>query len=548
MLSDMGRKTAGLIAVAVFASLCATSAVAHNASVVEGIVKNSSGQPVTGAFVKLKNAEKRLTFMVISQAQGKYTADRLPAGKYSVQGVGGGFQSDWSAAVTVADGATAKHDVSLTKRQAATLAPAWPGRMPEESVANAAWPDGAGKQIAMQRCTACHEAGRTLARRQDKEGWHETVEGMRENMKDMGMPDLSEQEANTLVDYFASNFPPMAQPDENSRLPQTLMTGQALKYRVVQYDLVNGSAETHDIAVAPDGTGWSGQRMGGKLSKFDPETYEYTEFDPPMLKAAKARMGNAQIGKDGVLWLPEPNDRRWLSFNTKTAQWASHPVPTTVRGSAGGNSMAIANDGTVWNTGPGLAKSYNPTTKEWNYFDSPTAKTSKLNPGGYGIAIAGDGKIWFAMNNVDKLARVDPVSGKVDEFNIPVQGIAYPRRMTNDADGNIWVSLWSAGKLMKVDYKTAEMSTFDPPSGSTSGVYSVDVDEKSNLIWMTLHRADKIARFNPKTLEWVEFPLPQAETDVRRVELDPSNPNRLWWATVGNFGGSARMGFVELLP
>jgi hypothetical protein len=34
---------------------------------------------------------------------------------------------------------------------------------------------------------------------------------------------------------------------------------------------------------------------------------------------------------------------------------------------------------------------------------------------------------------------------------------------------------------------------------------------------------------------------------VRRVELDPTNPNRLWWATVGNFGGTARMGFVELL-
>ena len=547
MFSDIGRKAAGLIAVAVFVSLCATSAGAHNASVVEGIVKNSSGQPVTGAFVKLKNDEKRLTFMVISQAQGKYTADRLPAGKYSVQGVGGGFQSDWSAAVTVADGATAKHDVSLTKQQAAMLAPAWPGRIPEEAAANAAWPEGAGKQLAMTKCVVCHEAGRTLSRRADKEGWEETVKDMRGNMKNMGLPDLTDQEGHALVEYFSANFPAMAQPDENSRLPRTLLRGEALKYRVVQYTLVNGSAETHDIAVAPDGTGWSGQRMGGKLSKFDPVTYEYTEFDPPMLKASKARMGNAQISKEGVLWLPEPNDRRWLSFDTKTSQWASHEVPTTIKGGAGGNSMAIAKDGTIWNTGPGLAKSYNPTTKEWNYFASPTSLSSKLNPGGYGIAIAGDGKIWFAENNIDKIARVDPKTGKVDEFNIPVQGIAYPRRMTNDKDGNIWVGLWSAGKLMKIDYKTAEMSTFDPPT-SNGGVYSVDVDEKNNLIWMTMHRVDKIARFNPKTLEWVEFPLPQAETDVRRVELDPTNPNRLWWSTVGNFGGSARMGFVELLP
>jgi hypothetical protein len=30
----------------------------------QGVVKNSSGVPASGAFVKMKNAERRLTFMV----------------------------------------------------------------------------------------------------------------------------------------------------------------------------------------------------------------------------------------------------------------------------------------------------------------------------------------------------------------------------------------------------------------------------------------------------------------------------------------------------
>jgi streptogramin lyase len=46
------------------------------------------------------------------------------------------------------------------------------------------------------------------------------------------------------------------------------------------------------------------------------------------------------------------------------------------------------------------------------------------------------------------------------------------------------------------------------------------------------------------TKEWVEFPLPQAETDVRRIEFDPNNTNRVWWSSVANF---ARIGFIELL-
>ncbi|MEE8439499.1 MAG: hypothetical protein V3S07_07910, partial [Micropepsaceae bacterium] len=41
----------------------------HN-GVVEGIVRDASGEPVAGAFVKLKNEERRLTFMHISQDGG----------------------------------------------------------------------------------------------------------------------------------------------------------------------------------------------------------------------------------------------------------------------------------------------------------------------------------------------------------------------------------------------------------------------------------------------------------------------------------------------
>ena len=70
----------------------------------QGVVTSSSGDPVSGAFVKLKNAERRLTFMVISQAEGRYTASNLPAGKYVVQGVGGDHQSSPSPVDVVAAG------------------------------------------------------------------------------------------------------------------------------------------------------------------------------------------------------------------------------------------------------------------------------------------------------------------------------------------------------------------------------------------------------------------------------------------------------------
>jgi streptogramin lyase len=58
------------------------------------------------------------------------------------------------------------------------------------------------------------------------------------------------------------------------------------------------------------------------------------------------------------------------------------------------------------------------------------------------------------------------------------------------------------------------------------------------------HQVDKIARFDLRTGEWVEFPLPEAESDPRRIDIDPTNPNRIYFS--GNTPG--RVGFVEVSP
>ena len=148
------------------------------------------------------------------------------------------------------------------------------------------------------------------------------------------------------------------------------------------------------------------------------------------------------------------------------------------------------------------------------------------------------------MNLVDRMARFDGKTGEVLEFKVPVDGTSYPRRMDTDANGDVWVGLWGSGQLMKIDHKTNDMEVIDPPTPN-NGAYAVSADLKNNLLWVTLHTVDKIARYNPATKEWMEFPLPQAETDVRRVEFDPNHPSRVWFTSVAHH---ARIGYIELLP
>jgi virginiamycin B lyase len=529
-----------------FGAMAAAAQAADNRGVVQGVVNNAAGQPVSGAMVKLINADRHLTFMVVSQDQGRFEANDLPPGQYTVQGIGAGFESNKSVPVSVDAGKSAKVDLALANKQGGMLAPSWPHRLPEEQIKGVSLdlPAGAGKDLVEARCTTCHDTQRIVVKRTTLPEWEHTIERMRGQMAIQNIPDISNQDAATIANYLNASFKSEQPDDPNSRLPRELLTGKAMKYRAVTYDLVNHYAEPHDVASDPQGNAWVAERAG-KLGRFDPKSYEFVEVSPPPGPAAanRQRLGNPQIDKNGILWVSDGPNGRWLSYDTKYDKFASFQWPKG-HGNAGGNSMAVHPDGTIYATGLGKeVRALNPEKAEFKFYPSPSAN-GKQEPGAYGLAVAGDGSVWWAEDNIDKMGRIDPATGKVEEYNLPdVGGHAFPRRMNSDANGDLWVGLWQAGKLMKIDYKTKEMKIFTPPTPNAGG-YSVVVDKKNNLIWMSEQKVDKIARFNPKTEEWVEFPLPEAQSDPRRIDIDPVNPNRIYFS--GDTAG--RLGFVEVLP
>src|SRR5258708_4473581 len=82
-------------------------------TMISGVVKNVSGQPVEGAFVRVRSADLGLTFMVVSQAQGRYATPNLIPGKYTVEAIGGDYQSNAAGAVEVHSRQQEKMDVQL---------------------------------------------------------------------------------------------------------------------------------------------------------------------------------------------------------------------------------------------------------------------------------------------------------------------------------------------------------------------------------------------------------------------------------------------------
>jgi streptogramin lyase len=95
---------------------------------------------------------------------------------------------------------------------------------------------------------------------------------------------------------------------------------------------------------------------------------------------------------------------------------------------------------------------------------------------------------------------------------------------------------------VKIDQNTGEMTAYDPPTPN-NGAYIPVADPVHKVIWVTEQTADKIARLDPKTGVWTEFSLPIVESDARRIEIDPTNPNRIWWSG----DTSSHLGYIEVL-
>lgn len=521
---------------------------------VKGVVTSSSGEPLPGAYVKVVNEERRVAFMVISQGQGQYIVSNLPAGKYTVQGVGKGFQSK-PAPVSVAAGKPAIADLSLTMPQAATLPNGWPGR-PGNVGGVEMWVhepqtplvDDEGKQIIQSKCMQCHETERIVLLRFDREKWITTVARMREYIADMGANEVSDQEAATVVDYLTKNYSggtgtANQRPDPNSRLPRSLVQGAAARYVAMDFELPNSpERDPHDLTTDPRGNAWIAERNGCCLAKFDPRTLTFTEINPPA-GAAKTRLSSSIArGPGDLVWIQDVgHNRRWLSYDTRTGKFTVYPIPDSIKGSVSTNTMILDRKGRVWGAGAMYVLGLDPATGKFVAYDIPYAVKTKKGVNGYGEAVSGDGRVWFAERDVSRIGRLDPDSGKIDEFEPPIPN-SIPRRMGSDSQGNIWVGLHQTGQLMKIDYETTKMTLYNPPTAN-SAPYDAVGDPKTGVVWFSEQAADKIARFDPKTNVFIEFSVPRAESDMRRIELDPTNPNRVWW------GGdtSNHIGYIEYL-
>ena len=504
------------------------------------MVKSASGEPVAGAFVRVRSADLGLTFMVVSQDQGRYRTPDLLPGRYTVEGIGGEYQSSVSGPLEVRSGQQAKMDVALNARRP----PSVERKQMTSDDYKAMMPEGEAKTLLASRCVLCHGLERIVPTRKSRENWQETVNTMGFYLRDHNII-LTDREKGVMVDYLAANYGPdvprtrregNAAPDPNRHLPRTLLQGAEAKYVVMEFRLEK-DVTPHDIAVDQDGIAWVSERTG-HVGRYDPKALTYTRYMAP--KAEHPYELNAiAVDPRGHVWAMDNGlNTRMVQFDPKSREFNSYTIPPPPPPSSGRSAINTIRfmEGKVW--GSGITSSriieLDPVTREMKEF--PVTKGS--HP--YGLAIGGGNSVWYAANYGDELVKLDPATGEISRYKVPTLKSDL-RRMAADAEGNLWAGEHEGGIVVKVDYRTGKMTEYRTPT-ENSGPYSIDVDIDRNLVWVGEHYADKVGRYNPATNAWAEFSLPSADTDSRRIEIDRSNPNRVWWSGAG----ADTIGYVEV--
>src|SRR6266550_2056 len=157
------------------------------------------------------------------------------------------------------------------------------------------------------------------------------------------------------------------------------------------------------------------------------------------------------------------------------------------------------------------------TIKEWVV---PTLGSRPHDP----LATA-DGAIWWAGMYANVLGRLDPKTGEVTEFKMPVQGARDPHTPIFDKNGTLWFTLQGSNMIGRLIPSTSEITLVSPPTERTNP-YGMVVDSKGTP-WFVQLAVNKLSSIDPKTMVIKEYTLPNAETRPRRVAI--TSDDALWY-------------------
>jgi virginiamycin B lyase len=496
------------------------------AATITGNVKGPDGQPFMGAFVAAENVQSKMTVNVLSDAQGRYHINNLPAGNYTVAITAIGYKSDPRSGVQLAADQKAAFDFALEKSKVRwSDLTTYQGRqlLPKTEKHDLSYND-----TFFTTCfQSCHSFQKRMASASwDEDGWRQRVKYMRDTMMAGERARLTDDKVEDFTSYLTVAFGPKSpKPQSPQDLPQYKSTvrpfnAAAMNIAYVEYDFPapNGMGPW-SAAEDKDGMLWIPYYgRGNEVVRLNPATGEMKPFPLPF--ARTAGIHSAVPAPDGTVWFTELALGRIAHLDPasgKITEYQNSSLPDGRRTTA--HTIRVDNRGLVWVSGGPAISLFDPKTEKFRHFDLG---------GTYGNVPGQNGDQWFTSFREDgPIARVSK-DGVLSKFYPPTKG--KPQRLEVGADGIVWFSERRGGKIGRFDPRTEIFKEFPLP-GPEPSPYAIGID-RNHMIWYSSHEQDTLGRLDPATGEVIEYPYPHSEISMREFFLD--SKGRMWYASSVN--------------
>jgi virginiamycin B lyase len=492
---------------------------------VSGTLKGPDGEPVEGAFVQAQNTKTKISYFALSDHQGRYRVEKLPAGEYRVQIKATGFRADPKSGVALTADKSAAVDFALETG---------PVRWNELSIyqAKKLWPEEKAKLTVFDKCFICHGFQSRMATvKRDADGWQDRVQFMRDAMHFSLSWRFTDQDAADVTAYLDKLY------GEDSVLAKSAadapgykatlrpFTSEAMNIAYVEYDMPGPSRMPFSAAPAKDGSVWIPNfGIANKISRLDPKTGEMQDFSVP--NVGTAAIHSAIAAPDGSVWLTEQGSNklgRWDPVTQKITEYQDTYAPGKEGTEEGGSRHTVRIDpkGMIWSSGYPLTR-FDPETGK--YYDFPEANHT------YSLDFDKEGNVWFTNPGTGQIGKVDAKTLKVKQWTPPTPN-TYQRRIALDTDGTVWFGEFRAGKIGRFDPKTETFKEYDCPGGADTFPYAIGIGT-DHSVWYSSYYFDVLGRLDPKTGKITEYPFPHSENTIR--EFFPQPDGKIWYGSPSN--------------
>ena len=268
--------------------------------------------------------------------------------------------------------------------------------------------------------------------------------------------------------------------------------------------LPEGLSSAKSMAIDQTGRVWFTEKVGKKLSVYDPEKKEFATYSLPS-SWGNTGFSNMTLGPDGEIWFTVT---RWVEgvkqpdllgrFTPADGYFTKYLLPHN----SIPEELIVDAKGTIWFLASNKNNLYrvDPKTFALKGYPIPTANGNPKS-----LAADQKGHIWFVESSANKLGEFIPEQEVFYEHELLTQ-FANPGRISIDKQGRIWFVEMTANRLGMFSPELKRFNEALIPTPSSSPVALVS-DDNGN-VWFLEYKGNKVGVFNPEKATFHEYDIP----------------------------------------